>query len=147
MPKAWIENGAVRDIAPGDPFEFYHPDVAVFYDTEIPHTVERGWSRVDGVWTAPPEPPPPEPAPAPLPAPAWTTLTPAQFVGLFTFQEEATMTASEDQVVQVFIRRVYMPALTQVERDRVLPGLDYLVEHGYLTLMRRNAILAGDNPE
>jgi hypothetical protein len=68
-------------------------------------------------------------------------------VGLFSYEEEAQLTASEDPIVQVFLRRVYMPALTQVERDKVLPGLDYLVSQGILTLTRRNAILAGDNPE
>lgn len=68
MRYAWVENGAVKDIAPGNPLLFYHPDVAVFYDTEIADEVERGWSLVEGVWTAPPipepieyEPPPPTP--------------------------------------------------------------------------------------
>jgi hypothetical protein len=143
MPRhAWVENDVVRDYTDLNPADTYHPDVAQFYSVVIPGNVERGWSRVGGTWTAPPEP-----APAPPPAPAWTTLTPAQFVGLFSYEEEAQLTASEDPIVQVFLRRVYMPALTQVERDKVLPGLDYLVSQGILTLTRRNAILAGDNPE
>lgn len=42
MKYAWIENYRVKDIAPGDPFKFYHPDVAKFYDTEVPDNAEIG---------------------------------------------------------------------------------------------------------
>lgn len=147
MPRyAWVENDVVRDYTDHDPSTTYHPDVAQFYSVVIPSNVERGWSRAGGTWTAPPEPSAPEPQPEPPPAPAWTTLMPAQFVGLFTFQEEADLTASEDPVVQVFMRRVYMPALTQVERAKVLPGLDYLVANGFIAAERREQILAGIDP-
>ena len=53
MKYAWIENNTVRDIAPGTPAEYYHADVAKFYSTEIPDTVERGASLVDGIWVNP----------------------------------------------------------------------------------------------
>lgn len=36
MKFAWIENGRIKDIAPGNPAEFYHPIVAAHYDTEVP---------------------------------------------------------------------------------------------------------------
>lgn len=147
MPRyAWVENDVVRDYTDHDPSATYHPDVAQFYSVTIPDNVERGWSRAGGTWTAPPEPPAPEPQPEPPPAPPWTTLTPAQFVGLFTFQEEAALTASTDPVVQVFMRRVYMPALTQVERAKVLPGMAYLVQVDLLTQARADQILAGTDP-
>lgn len=64
MKHAWIENNIVRDIAPGEPTEFYHPDVAKFYDTLIPDDVEHGASLVDGAWINPsPHPTPAQPEP------------------------------------------------------------------------------------
>ena len=62
MKKAWIENNRVRDIAPGEPADIYHPDVAVLYDTDIPDDIVAGAELVDGVWNNPPPPvfvPPP----------------------------------------------------------------------------------------
>lgn len=42
MKHAWIENDRVRDVAPGDPFQFYHPDIAAYYSTLIPDDVQMG---------------------------------------------------------------------------------------------------------
>lgn len=56
MRKAWIENERIRDIAPGNPEELYHPDVAVFYDTDVPEDACNGDGWVDGVLVKP-EPP------------------------------------------------------------------------------------------
>jgi len=53
MKYAWIENGKVRDIAPGNPTEFYHPDVAAFYDTQVPDNAASGDSWVNNVLTKP----------------------------------------------------------------------------------------------
>ena len=63
MKLAWIENGRIRDIAPGNPADLYHPDVAKFYDTEVPPGTENGATLVDGEWVNPPPPvyvPPPD---------------------------------------------------------------------------------------
>jgi hypothetical protein len=65
MKFAWVENESIKDIAPGDPFLFYHPDVAAFYNTPIDDEVDRGWRLVDGEWTAPPVPEPIEYIPPP----------------------------------------------------------------------------------
>ncbi|KAA5605427.1 DUF4376 domain-containing protein [Roseospira marina] len=65
MPKAWIEDGRVRDVAPGDPNTFYHPSVAVHYDTEVPEGTRSGATYVDGMWA---NPAPPEQMPQPLPS-------------------------------------------------------------------------------
>jgi len=63
MKHAWIENDRIRDIAPGDPTQFYHPDVAEFYDTEVPDDAANGDGWVNGQLVkpepAPPAPPPP----------------------------------------------------------------------------------------
>jgi hypothetical protein len=56
MRKAWIENDRIRDIAHSEPFDIYHPDVAVFYDTEVPDDAVNGDGWVDGVLVKPVEP-------------------------------------------------------------------------------------------
>jgi hypothetical protein len=67
MKYAWIENDRIRDVAPGNPVEFYHPDVAAFYDTQVPDDAANGDGWVNGQLVKP------EPAPAPAPAPRqWT---------------------------------------------------------------------------
>ena len=42
MKKAWIENSAIRDIAQGNPAEIYHPDIAAFYNVDVPDDAENG---------------------------------------------------------------------------------------------------------
>lgn len=63
MKYAWIENERVRDIAPGNPAEFYHGDVAKFYDTQVPDDAANGDGWVDGVLVKPEPAPPAPPAP------------------------------------------------------------------------------------
>ena len=58
MKYAWIENDKVRDVAPGNPLEWYHPDVAAFYSTQVPDDAVSGDSWVNGALTKP-EPPAP----------------------------------------------------------------------------------------
>lgn len=66
MKYAWIENDKIRDIAPGNPAEFYHADVAVFYSTQVPDDAANGDGWVDGALVKP------EPAPIVEPARQWT---------------------------------------------------------------------------
>lgn len=63
MKFAWIENDAIRDVAHDDPKLIYHPDVAVFYNTEVPDDAVNGDGWVNGqlVKPAPPTPTPPAP--------------------------------------------------------------------------------------
>ena len=68
MRKAWIVDGMIKDIAHSEPTEIYHPDVAVFYDTEVPDEAENGDGWVDGVLTKPVIPEP-EPVVEQIPAP------------------------------------------------------------------------------
>jgi len=42
MKHAWIENDHVRDVAPGDPYQFYTPDIAAYYNTLIPDDIQQG---------------------------------------------------------------------------------------------------------
>lgn len=67
MKYAWIENNRIRDIAPGNPAECYHADVAQFYNTEVPDDAANGDGWVNGQLVKP------EPAPPVPPAPrTWT---------------------------------------------------------------------------
>jgi hypothetical protein len=70
MKYAWIENERIRDIAPGNPAEFYHADVALLYDTEVPNDATNGDGWLNGELVKP-EPPPPAPPAPPAPR-TWT---------------------------------------------------------------------------
>lgn len=68
--KAWVKNGDfVHDVCQGgDPFEFYHPDIAKFYTVDVPDDIVHGATLKDGVWVNAPLPPlvvldPPKPLP------------------------------------------------------------------------------------
>ena len=52
MKYAWIENNKIRDLAI-NPSEQFHPDVAQYYDTEVPDEVQNGWDWNGTVATAP----------------------------------------------------------------------------------------------
>ena len=70
MKFAWIEDGKIRDVAHSDPNDIYHPDVAKFYDTQVPDDAANGDGWVNGQLVKPPKP---EDMPAPPPAPPmWT---------------------------------------------------------------------------
>lgn len=67
MKFAWIEDEKIRDIAHDDPNLIYHPNIAKFYDTQVPDEASNGDGWVNGAWVkAPP------PAPLPPPPRMWT---------------------------------------------------------------------------
>lgn len=71
MKYAWIQDGRIRDLTPSNPFNWHHPEVAKFYDTEVPNEAENGdfWENGQLVkQVIPPPPPPPPPPPR-----QWTT--------------------------------------------------------------------------
>ena len=53
MKYAWIENGQVRDVCPGNPAEHYTPQVAAFYNTQVEDHIENGATFVGDKWTNP----------------------------------------------------------------------------------------------
>ena len=78
MPLAWIDPpGLVRDVAPANPTEIYHPDVAAFYTTAVPDGTANGATKQGNAWINPPPPPAVEAGPPP-PAPVPLTITPLQ---------------------------------------------------------------------
>jgi len=67
MKYAWIENNSVRDVAPGNPSEYYHPDVAQNYNTQVPDDAVNGDGWVNNALVKRESPAPAEP-----PARQWT---------------------------------------------------------------------------
>ena len=63
MKYAWIENDKIRDVAHSNPSEIYHPDVAVFYNTQVPDNAVNGDGWVSGALVKPAPTPPAPPAP------------------------------------------------------------------------------------
>ena len=63
MKYAWIENNQIRDVAWTDPEKIYHPDIAKFYDTQVPDDAANGDGWVNGQLVKPEPPPPAPPAP------------------------------------------------------------------------------------
>lgn len=70
MKYAWIENDIIRDIAHSNPAEIYHPDVAVFYNTQVPDNAVNGDGWINDKLIKP------KPQPEPMPTPKqWTVET------------------------------------------------------------------------
>ena len=80
MKKAWVENGVIRDIAPGDPAVHYVDAVAALYDVDVPDDAANGDSFRDGVLIKLPIPIRPEPVFQP-------TMLIAELRGHMTFSE------------------------------------------------------------
>ncbi|MEN9885425.1 MAG: hypothetical protein RL758_3 [Pseudomonadota bacterium] len=142
MKYAWIENDRIRDIAPGNPAELYHPTIAAFYDTEVPDDAANGDGWVNGQLVKP------EPAPAPeLVAPVPPKVSPVEFMLLFTSAERVALKAarSTDPVIDDWMDIVQDPRLTQVDLglQSTKDALAYLVSIDILTAERRDEILAG----
>ena len=53
MKYAWIEDGQVRDICPGNPAEHYTPEIAAFYNTQVEDHIQRGATFLVGKWKNP----------------------------------------------------------------------------------------------
>ena len=62
MKYAWIENDTIKDVCQeGNPFDFYTPNVAAYYNTLVPDEAKNGDGWVDGqlIPYVPPTPTPP----------------------------------------------------------------------------------------
>lgn len=151
MKKAWIENDIVRDICQGDPAECYHPDIAVFYNTDVPEEALPGATLVGGEWVNPviPEATLAEPVQPDM------TVSPVEFKLLWTPQERVAIKTlkSTDPVIEDFYELIEDPRLKEVNLSlqSTQQAVDYLlfklVEAGTITESqvadRREAILSG----
>lgn len=144
MKFAWIEDGKVRDVCPGNPASSYTPEVAKYYDTAVPDYAKNGdgW---DGKTLAPapvPEPPPPVAAPI--------VLSPIQFKLLFTLLELAAIRkASADDAVLTealnILDDIRLAEINMASR-MVKTAVGYLVDKALITTERAVQVLAGEEP-
>lgn len=132
MKYAWIQDNKVRDIAPGNPVEFYHPDVAAHYTTEVPDDAVNGDGWVNGALVKPVIP---EPTPEPV---KWTAddvrngLTLAERVKWDNDKSDEIKTAKVELTGSNF-------------KAKVQEVLDMLVASGDVSQASATAILAKTN--
>ena len=144
MKKAWIENDQVRDVCAGNPSDLFHPDVAVFYDTDVPDDASSGDGWVNGELIKPELviAPPPEIPPA-LPA----KVSPVEFMLLFTSPERVAIKAlrQTDPIIDDFIDIIEDPRLTFVDLGlgSTVSAIDYLIYVGLVAPERKAEILTG----
>lgn len=116
MKHAWIENNRIRDIAPGNPAELYHPDIAKLYDTDVPDDAVNGdgW---DGVTLT--KPVIPDPVPVEPPAPSIPLIGPIAFQMLFKVDELVAIDAAKETnaAIRIFWKLLDDPRTDYVDRN------------------------------
>lgn len=141
MKKAWIENDIIRDVAPGNPAECYHPAIAIHYDTDVPDDVLPGARLVDGAWVNP------APAENVVPEAIAPRVSPVEFKLLFSAPERVAIKAARatDPVIDDFYDVVEDTRLTHVDLglQSTRDAIDYLIGKELVAPARREVILSG----
>jgi hypothetical protein len=130
--KAWIENERIRDIAHSDPFEIYHPDVAIFYDTQVPDDAVNGDGWVNGKLVKPVIP---EPLPAPTPP---RTISLDDVRKNLTFAEKAKW--DSDKTPEIVTAKIEFAQPLEVEAATEV--LQFLVDSGSISQSSINKVFA-----
>ena len=146
MKYAWIENDIIRDIAPGAPEQFYHPTVAVSYDTQVPDDAANGDTFKNGVLTKRPVPIIPEPVtPEPVVAKP-PKVTVIEYKMLFTSAERIAVKASADPVIIDLQELMNDPRTVNVDLSlqSISDALDYMTGLGLIAVGRKAEILTGE---
>ena len=142
MRSAWIENAIIRDICRGNPAECYHPDIAKFYDAEVPGEANNGdgWDGVtltkpivsDPVFVAPELPKPP-------------TVSAIVYKMLFTGAERIAAKTSTDPIIVDLQDLLNDPRTTTVDLSlqSISDALDYLTNKNIIAAGRKAEILTG----
>jgi hypothetical protein len=130
MKYAWIENDKIRDVCHGDPAGCYHPDVAKFYDTQVPDDATNGDGWVDGQLVKP-EPPPPAP-------PAQRIWTEAEFRAGMTLAEKVKWDNDAAPEIVTIKQELSSPQ----ERVVTTALLELLVDAGVISQATMDKVLA-----
>lgn len=127
MKKAWIENDQIRDICHGNPNELYHPDIAKFYDTDVPNDAENGdgWVKGQLVKPVPAEPLPPPPR----------TWTQADFRNAMTLAEKVKW--DNDSAPEIVTVKAELPK----EQAGAQELIDFLVESNLISQSTASKIM------
>ena len=142
MKKAWIENAIIRDIANGNPADLFHPDIAVFFDTDVPDDAANGDGWVNGELIKP------ELVVAPVVlATVAARVSPVEFMLLFTSPERVAIKAlrQTDPIIDDFLDIIEDPRLTFVDLGlgSTVSAIDYLIYVGLVAPERKAEILTG----
>ena len=143
MKYAWIENDKIRDVCSGNPDECYHPEIAKFYNAEVPDDAENGDGWVNSQLVKP-EPMVVEPVTIEPVAPK---ISPVEFKLLFTSAERVAIKAARtsDPIIDDFFDIVEDPRLTLVDLglQSTKDAIDYLESKALITAERKTEILKG----
>lgn len=151
MKYAWTENNVVKDVCPGNPLDYYHPDIAAYYCTEISDNITNGATLIDGEWVNASVPQQPTVA-SPI------IVSPIEFKLLWTVDERIAIkemrdSSPEDPYLKDFFEILEDIRLTQVNLSLVstqqsidyvlsrLVAIEVISEANVAT--RRAAILSG----
>jgi hypothetical protein len=144
MKYAWIQNDRIRDIAPGNPSDFYHHNIAKFYNTEVPDDAQNGDGWINEQLVKP------ELVVSALVdtlAPVPPKVSPVQFMLLFTSAERVAIKTARatDPVIDDWLDIIEDSRLTEVDLGlaSTAQALDYLVSVSLLTEGRKIIILTG----
>ena len=129
---AWIENKKIRDIAHSDPFEIYHPDVAKFYDTEVPNNAVNGDGWVNGKLVKPIIS---EPISAPIPP---RTISSDDVRKNLTFAEKAKW--DSDKTPEIVTAKIEFAQPIEVEPATEV--LQFLVDSSSISQASMDKVLA-----
>lgn len=140
MKKAWIENNIVRDVVSGNPFDMFHSDIAVHYDTDVPDGTVQGATLVDGEWVNPVVEQVVEATESK------TKVGAIEYKLLFTSLERLAIKTSNDPIIQDLYEITNDPRLTEIDLSlkSTKDSIAYLVSVGVLTQDRAEQILRGD---
>ena len=142
MKKAWIENNTVRDICQGKPSEYFYPDVAKNYDTDIPDDIKVGAELINGEWVNPTPIEPPEPEIV------YEKVSPIEFKMLFSMSERLAINPLKqtDEIIKDWFEILDDPRLTYVDLGlkSTHDTLSYLVGINILTEDRKLQILRNE---
>jgi hypothetical protein len=134
MKYAWIENGQVRDVCPGNPAEHYTPQVATFYNTQVEDHIQMGATFVADKWTNP-APVILEPIEMPVLPKLWTASDIRSAMSLL----ERVKWDNDSSGSIVTAKLEFASAQTA---DMIAPVLQMLVDSGDITQETMNKVMA-----
>lgn len=134
MKYAWIENDTVRDVCPGHPDQYYTPQVAAFYNTQVEDSIKAGATFVGGKWTNP------VPVRIELPAaPALPRLwTATDLRSAMSLLERVKWDNDESSI----IKTAKIETASAQTREMIEPVLQMLVDSGAISQETMNKVLA-----